>query len=206
MSSSTKPGGSKKRQSRPKDPMGHDHAVINWKEEEFHNLWQRFKFPSDWGAQFSTSGNTALNAPPGYMTLYVAFFREGNFHLLMTKFFGEILSRYGLHISQINALDLPHVTYFEFICQAQWLVPTVDMFNIFYYVSYTGGFYSLNYRTANVLPCNKDPPKSLHDWKHRFFYIRRSVIPIAMHYRTESEEVPKIMIGAHTPTGTGTRL
>ncbi|MFS7910238.1 hypothetical protein Hanom_Chr02g00103921 [Helianthus anomalus] len=78
MSTSTKRGDSKKRQSRPKDPTGPDRAVINQKEEEFHNLCQRFRFPSEWGAQFPTVGNTALNAPPMYMTLYVAFFRKGN--------------------------------------------------------------------------------------------------------------------------------
>ncbi|KAF5753391.1 hypothetical protein HanRHA438_Chr17g0790281 [Helianthus annuus] len=69
------------------------------------------------------------------------------------------------------------------------------MFNVFYYVTYTGGFYSFNSRTTNVLPCSKDPPKSFHDWKNKFFYIRRGVIPIDMHYRSESEGVPKMLVG-----------
>ncbi|MFS8029700.1 hypothetical protein Hanom_Chr17g01525371 [Helianthus anomalus] len=64
MTTSTKPGGSKKRQSRPKDPPGPDRAVINRKEEEFHNLCQIFRFPSEWGAQHLTTGNTALKPPP----------------------------------------------------------------------------------------------------------------------------------------------
>ncbi|MFS8024104.1 hypothetical protein Hanom_Chr16g01459321 [Helianthus anomalus] len=131
--------------------------------------------------------------PLGYMTLYAAFFREGNFRLPMMKFIGEVLTRYGLHISQINANGLLRVTHFEFIFRAQRLVPAVDMFNVFYYVTYTGG--SFNYRTANVLPCSKDPPKSFHDWKNKFFYIRRGVIPIDMHYRSEGEGVPKMVIG-----------
>ncbi|MFS8033999.1 hypothetical protein Hanom_Chr17g01576071 [Helianthus anomalus] len=67
------------------------------------------------------------------MTLYAAFFREGNFRLSITKFFGEVLSRYGFHISQISALGLPRVTHFEFIFRAQRLIPLVDMFNVFYY-------------------------------------------------------------------------
>ncbi|KAJ0620959.1 hypothetical protein HanIR_Chr01g0003251 [Helianthus annuus] len=132
MSTFTKPVGSKKRHSRPKDPLGPDCAIINWKEEEFHNLCQRFKFTREWGAQFPTAGSTALNTPPGYMTLYAAFFREGNFRLPMTKFFGEIFTRYSLHISKINALGLPRVTHFEFICRAQKLVPSVEMFNMHY--------------------------------------------------------------------------
>ncbi|MFS7918891.1 hypothetical protein Hanom_Chr03g00206511 [Helianthus anomalus] len=52
------------------------------------------------------------------------------------------------------------------------------MFNVFYYVSATGGFYSFNSRTANVLPCSKDPPKRLHDWKHNFFYVCRGGCPL----------------------------
>ncbi|MFS8012586.1 hypothetical protein Hanom_Chr14g01322631 [Helianthus anomalus] len=121
-----------------------------------------------------TAGNAALDALPGYMTLYAAFFKEGNVRLPTTKFFGEVRSRYGLHISQISALGLPRVTHFEFICRVQCLIPSVDKFNIFYYDSCTGGFYSFNSRTANILPCSKDPPKSLHDWKHKFFlYLSR---------------------------------
>ncbi|MFS8029701.1 hypothetical protein Hanom_Chr17g01525381 [Helianthus anomalus] len=118
------------------------------------------------------------------------FFREENFLLSMTKFIGESLSRYGLHISQINALGLPRVTHFEFICRAHRLVPTVDMFNVFYYVTYTSGFCSFNSRTTNVLPCSKNPPKNFHDWKNKF-----GVIPIDMHYRSQSEGVPKMLVG-----------
>ncbi|KAJ0666683.1 hypothetical protein HanPI659440_Chr17g0669501 [Helianthus annuus] len=194
MSTSSKPGTSKKRQTKPKDPPGPNRAVINWKEEEFHNLVQKFKFPSDWGAQYLTAGSTALNTPPGYMTLYTAFFREGNFRLPMSKFLGDILTKYHIHISQVNTLGLPRVMHFEFICRAQKIVPTVEMFNVFYYFTYTDGFYSFNSRTAGVLPCSRDPPKSFHDWKNKFFYIRRGVILIDMHYRAESEGVPKVVL------------
>ncbi|KAF5804758.1 hypothetical protein HanRHA438_Chr05g0210651 [Helianthus annuus] len=112
----------------------------------------------------------------------------------MSKFLGEILTKYGIHLLHVNALGLPQVTHFEFIYRAQKIEPTFEMFNFFYYVTYTGGFYSFNSRTADVLPCSRDPPKSFHDWKHKFFYIRCGVIPIDMHYRTESEGVPKVAV------------
>ncbi|MFS7933254.1 hypothetical protein Hanom_Chr04g00377541 [Helianthus anomalus] len=135
-------------------------------------------FRSEWGAQFPTQNSTALDAPPGYITMYTAFFREGNFRLPMTKFTGEVLTNYGLHISWINALGLPPITHFEFIRRANRIEPTFEMFNVFYFVSYTGGFYSFNSRTGGVSPCSANPPKSLHDWKQKFFYIYRGVIPI----------------------------
>ncbi|MFS8024043.1 hypothetical protein Hanom_Chr16g01458601 [Helianthus anomalus] len=85
-----------------------------------------------------------MDAPPGYMTLYVAFFREGDFRLPMSKFIRDILTRYGIHFSQVNALGLPRVTHFEFIYRGQKIEPTFEMFNVFYYVTSTGGFYSFN--------------------------------------------------------------
>ncbi|KAJ0524996.1 hypothetical protein HanRHA438_Chr09g0385591 [Helianthus annuus] len=65
----------------------------------------------------------------------------------------------------------------------------------FYYVSYTGGFYSFNSRTGGVSSCSANPPKSLHDWKLKlFFYIHHGVIPIDMHYRPESEGIPRVNV------------
>ncbi|KAJ0772344.1 hypothetical protein HanOQP8_Chr03g0086291 [Helianthus annuus] len=71
------------------------------------------------------------------------------------------------------------------------------MFNVFYFVSYTGGFYSFNSRTDEVNPYSTDPPKSLHDWKQKFFYIHRGIIPIDMHYRGESEGVPRVNVSTY---------
>ncbi|MFS7945310.1 hypothetical protein Hanom_Chr06g00522771 [Helianthus anomalus] len=150
-----------------KIPPGPNQAVINWKEDKLNNLVQNFGFSSDWG---------------------------GNFHLPMSKFIGEVLTDYGLHISQINALGLPRITHVVFICRAQCIEPTFEKFNIFYFVTYTGGFYSFNSRTSGVRPCNRDPPESLHDWKQKLFYIRRGVIPIDMHYRANSEGVPRVNV------------
>ncbi|KAJ0808689.1 hypothetical protein HanPI659440_Chr01g0006141 [Helianthus annuus] len=168
MSTGAEPVSTRKRKSRPKNPSGPNQAVINWKEDELNNLVQNFGFSSDWGVQFPTPNCIALDAPPGYIMLYDEFFLEGNFRLPMSKFVGEVLVGYGLHISQINALGLPRITHFEFICRANRIEPAFEKFN--------------------------DPPKSLHDWKQKFFYICRGVIPIDMHYRSENEGVPRVNV------------
>ncbi|MFS7927054.1 hypothetical protein Hanom_Chr04g00304421 [Helianthus anomalus] len=49
----------------------------------------------------------------------------------MTKFTGEVLKNYGLHISRINAPGLPRITHFELICRANHIKPTFEMFNVF---------------------------------------------------------------------------
>ncbi|KAJ0618301.1 hypothetical protein HanPSC8_Chr02g0057491 [Helianthus annuus] len=120
MSTSSRPEGSwKGKRSKSKDPLRADQAVINWREDEFQQICQNFQFLVNWGAQYPTPGSTALDAPPGYITLYGAFFRKDNFRLPITKFFGEVLTRYGLHVSHISPVGMPWVTHFEFICQAQ---------------------------------------------------------------------------------------
>ncbi|MFS7945244.1 hypothetical protein Hanom_Chr06g00521891 [Helianthus anomalus] len=159
----------KKRKYRPKNPPGLDQEVIGWREDVLNNLIQNFGLSSDWGVQFLTPNSTALDAPPGYMSLYADFCREGNFRLPMSKFIGEVLTSCGLHISQISALGLPRVTHFEFICRANRVEPSFEKFNVFYFVTYTGGFYSFNSRTTGFDLCSRDPPKSLHDWKKKVF-------------------------------------
>ncbi|KAJ0683378.1 hypothetical protein HanPI659440_Chr16g0657661 [Helianthus annuus] len=152
----------KKRKHRGRAPPGPDQAVINWKEDEFQNLVRGMNFRPEWGAQYPPPGSTALDAPPGYITLYAAFFREGSFRLPITKFTAAVLRGYGLHISQMNGIGLPRITHFEYVSR------------------------------AGVAPVCSVPLKSLHDWKQKFFYIRHGVIPIEMPYRHVSQGIPKV--------------
>ncbi|KAJ0764369.1 hypothetical protein HanPI659440_Chr08g0291321 [Helianthus annuus] len=50
------------------------------------------------------------------------------------------------------------------------------------------GFYSFALGGAKKILIN--PPKSFHDWKMKFFFIREEVIPIAMIFR-ESDVIKK---------------
>ncbi|KAJ0753614.1 hypothetical protein HanPI659440_Chr09g0337751 [Helianthus annuus] len=181
----------KKRKHRSRAPPGPDQAVINWKEEEFQMLVRGHNFRPEWGARYPPSGSTALDAPPGFITLYAAFFREGNFRLPITKFTVAVLRGYGLHISQINAIGLPRITHFEFVCRSYRVEPTFEMFNAIYSVSYTSGFYSFQARMGVAQVCSV-PIKGIHDWKQKFFYIRRGVIPADMSYRQVSQGIPKV--------------
>ncbi|MFS8007464.1 hypothetical protein Hanom_Chr14g01261291 [Helianthus anomalus] len=181
----------RKRKYKGRAPPGPDQAVIGWKEEEFLNLMRGMGFRSEWGAQYLPVGSTALDAPPGYITLYAAYFREGSFRLPITKFITAVLRGYGIHISQINAIGLPRITHFEYVCRAHRVEPTFEMFNVFYSVTYGSGFYSFQARTG-VAPVCSFPLKGVHDWKQKIFYIRRGVIPMDMYYRAMSDGLPKV--------------
>ncbi|KAM0014662.1 hypothetical protein Hdeb2414_s0034g00726351 [Helianthus debilis subsp. tardiflorus] len=63
---------------------------------------------------------------------------------------------------QINAIGLPRITHFEYVCRAYRIEPMFEMFNVFYSVTYTSGFYSFQARTG-VAPVCSVPLKSLHN-------------------------------------------
>ncbi|KAJ0603880.1 hypothetical protein HanHA300_Chr02g0043231 [Helianthus annuus] len=54
---------------------------------------------------------------------------------------------------------------------------------------------SISARTG-VVPVCSVLIKSLHDWKQKFFYIRRGVIPIDMPYRHVNQGIPKVDVMA----------
>ncbi|KAF5810179.1 hypothetical protein HanRHA438_Chr04g0175981 [Helianthus annuus] len=85
------------------------------------------------------------------------------------------------------------VRHSEFLCRSHGIEPTVEKFRAFYQLIRNIGFYSFgNHGSAKKILLN--PPKSFHDWKHKFFFIREEVIPIAMILREldsiEKEELP----------------
>ncbi|MFS7997204.1 hypothetical protein Hanom_Chr12g01138921 [Helianthus anomalus] len=58
---------------------------------------------------------------------------------------------------------------------------TVEKFRVFYQLQSNPGFFSFSLCGVKKILIN--PPKSFHDWKIKFFYIREEVIPIAMKFR-----------------------
>ncbi|KAJ0480603.1 hypothetical protein HanIR_Chr13g0633601 [Helianthus annuus] len=66
--------------------------------------------------------------------------------------------------------------------------PTVARFRVFHQMHCSQGFYSFVQKasTKNIL---LNPPKSFHDWKQKFFFIKVGVIPMRMTFRGK-EDVP----------------
>ncbi|KAJ0856875.1 hypothetical protein HanRHA438_Chr13g0583561 [Helianthus annuus] len=82
------------------------------------------------------------------------------------------------------------VRHFEFLCRSHGIEPTVEKFRAFYQLQRTMGFFSFASRgTAKKILLN--PPKSFHDWKPKFFFIREEVLLIAMPFRDWTDVVLK---------------
>ncbi|MFS7984002.1 hypothetical protein Hanom_Chr11g00981381 [Helianthus anomalus] len=153
--------------------------VLKWDQWLFEQITRGFRFPPEWDAQYPRQGQTAADAPPGYITLYEDFFLQGNFRLPAMEFMAHILHYYGFHISQMSPPGMVRVRHFEFACRSHGIESTVEKFRVFYQLIRNIGFYSFSNRGfAKKILLN--PPKSFHDWKQKFFFIREEVVPIAM--------------------------
>ncbi|MFS7921048.1 hypothetical protein Hanom_Chr03g00232031 [Helianthus anomalus] len=97
---------------------------LKWPRETFDSMVRNFKFPDSWDARYPDEGQTAVDAPAGYITLFWDFFSAGNFRLSVTKFFLEIRSYYKFHISQMHPIGMVRVHHFEFVCRSMHIEPT----------------------------------------------------------------------------------
>ncbi|MFS8034043.1 hypothetical protein Hanom_Chr17g01576581 [Helianthus anomalus] len=146
--------------------------VLKWDQGVFGQIVKGYPFPVEWDARFPRQGQTAADAPSGYITLFSDFFLEGNFRLPATTFMPSILHFNGFHISQMSPMGMVRVKRFEFLCRSQGLEPTVEK----------------NRCAAKKILIS--PPKSFHEWKMKVFFIREVVMPIAMIIR-ESDKIEK---------------
>ncbi|KAJ0716354.1 hypothetical protein HanPI659440_Chr13g0511701 [Helianthus annuus] len=89
-------------------------------------------------------------------------------------------------------MGMVRICHFELICRSQGLEPSVKKFRAFYQLIRNMGFYSFAQRGAKKILIN--PPKSFHDWKIKFFFIREEVMHVSMIFREsdmiEKEEFP----------------
>ncbi|MFS7969582.1 hypothetical protein Hanom_Chr09g00810921 [Helianthus anomalus] len=59
---------------------------LKWSKQIFDGLAKNFKFPKSWGVMYPEDGQTAAQAPTGYITLFWDYFTEGNFRFPVTRF------------------------------------------------------------------------------------------------------------------------
>ncbi|KAJ0946364.1 hypothetical protein HanRHA438_Chr01g0003151 [Helianthus annuus] len=164
--------------------------VLKWDLGLFEQITRSFRFPPEWDARYPGQNQTPADAPPGYITLFEDFFLQGNFRLPATNFMAHILQYYGFHISQMSPPGMVSVRHFEFLYRAHDVEPTFERFRVFYPLIRTMGFYSFGSRGA-ARKILLNPPKSFHDWKEKFFFIREEVLPIAVTFRPWTDVIEK---------------
>ncbi|MFS7966357.1 hypothetical protein Hanom_Chr09g00772811 [Helianthus anomalus] len=137
---------------------------LKWEKGLFEQVVWGHQFAAEWDGRYPAQGQTAADAPLGYIILFADFFGGDNFRLPATNFFSMV-----------------RIRHFEFVCRSQGQEPTVEKFWASYQLQRNLGFFFFAIRSLKKIIIN--PSKSYHDWKVKFLYIREEVIPIAMEFR-----------------------
>ncbi|MFS7945422.1 hypothetical protein Hanom_Chr06g00524111 [Helianthus anomalus] len=96
----------------------------------------------------------------------------------------------------MHPISMVRVRHFEFVCRTMHIELTVPRFRVFQ-MHCSQGFYSFVQR-ASAKKILLQPPKSFHDWKQKFFFIKVGILPMRMTFRGK-EDVPTEMIQTPFP-------
>jgi hypothetical protein len=68
-------------------------------EAELGDLCEKYDLAPEYGVQLPRPDQTAMNAPPGKITLYTHFFATNHFRIPVGRFLVSLLRHYKLHIT-----------------------------------------------------------------------------------------------------------
>lgn len=79
-----------------------------------------YPIPSQFKVMLPKNTQTILDAPEGFMDLYINSFTWSNLRFPLPKLFCEVLNYYQVHISRFNPFGLAKLTTFAVFCKAYW--------------------------------------------------------------------------------------
>ncbi|KAJ0452214.1 hypothetical protein HanHA300_Chr15g0576401 [Helianthus annuus] len=161
--------------------------VLKWSRSSFETLMWDIQMPPEYGATYPQEGDTAGDAPAGYVTRFADFFGDCNLRLPLTVFVAEVLEYYKLHISQLSSLGMIRVLNFKYTFRALRIEPIVGDFRRFYQFSVSMGFYSFRQRDHTLKLMI--PPKGMTKWKTKFFYVLAAAINSKLQFRNVTEPI-----------------
>ncbi|GJZ86052.1 hypothetical protein Tco_0657662 [Tanacetum coccineum] len=123
----------------------------------------------------------------GKVGVYTKFFEFANYRIPISQFLFDILGYYQIHLSQLLVIGATKVSHFEINCRVLNIIPTLNLFRIFYVPSYKSGWMSFSKRPGkNTLQCYTKPLDSLKNWNNRFFWVDERIFPTVVEWRTSA--------------------
>ncbi|MFS7888817.1 hypothetical protein Hanom_Chr00s000002g01599541 [Helianthus anomalus] len=161
--------------------------VLKLSKAGFDNLITDVQMPQEYGAVYPQEGDTGVDAPAGYVTMWAEFFGDCNLRLPLTVFVADLLEWYKLHISQLSPFGMTRIRNFEYTCRAFDIEPTVGDFWRFYQMTVSMGFFSFHQRDGS--PKLMTPPKGITKWKTKVFYIKAAAIGAEVTFRNVTDTI-----------------
>ncbi|GJS91433.1 hypothetical protein Tco_0774069 [Tanacetum coccineum] len=168
-----------------RDTITLEQAVSTISQEYLQLFCSDYFIPESLHPELPGPKDAIVNFSKGKIGVYCKFFEFANYRIPITQFLFDLLGYYQIYLSQLSVIGAAKVIQFEINCRVLNVIPTVDLFRVFYIPSYQSGWMSFTKRPGKDTPqCYVKPLDSLKNWNNRFFWVDERVFPTPVAWRS----------------------
>ncbi|GJU82998.1 hypothetical protein Tco_1285363 [Tanacetum coccineum] len=170
-----------------RDTIQLEDAVSTISQEYLLEFTSEYGIPESLHPELPGLEEPIVEFPEGKVGVYTKFFEFANFRIPISQFLLDILGHYQIHLSQLSVIGAAKVSHFEIKCRVLNIIPTLNLFRVFYVPSYNSGWMSFSKRPGKNTPqCYTKPLDSLKNWNNRFFWVDERIFPTVVEWRTNA--------------------
>ncbi|GJQ89427.1 hypothetical protein Tco_0000566 [Tanacetum coccineum] len=170
-----------------RDTITLEQAVSTISQEYLQLFCSDYFIPESLHPELPGPEDAIVNFPEGKIGVYCKFFEFANYRIPITQFLFDLLGYYQIHLSQLSVIGTAKVSQFEINCRVLNVIPTVDLFRVFYIPTHQSGWMSFAKRPGKDTPqCYVKSLDSLKNWNNRFFWVDERVFPTPMAWRSSA--------------------
>ncbi|GJT41373.1 hypothetical protein Tco_0941238 [Tanacetum coccineum] len=118
----------------------------------------------------------------GKVGIYTHFFDFANYRIPISQLLFDILGWYQIHLSQLSVIGAAKASHFEISCRILNIIPTLNLFRVFYLPHYSAGWMGFKKR-PDKNQVYFEPFDSLKNWNNRFFWIDERIFLTPVDWR-----------------------
>ncbi|GJS33815.1 hypothetical protein Tco_0532197 [Tanacetum coccineum] len=176
-----------------RDTIQLEDAVSTISEEYLLEFTSEYSILESLHPELPGPEETIADFSEGKVGVYTKFFEFANYRIPLSQFLFDILGYYQIHLSRLSVIGAAKVGHFEINCRVLNIIPTLNLFHVFYVPSYNSGWMSFSKRPGKNTPqCYTKPLDSLKNWNNRFFWVNERIFPTIAAWRTSApkDKVP----------------
>ncbi|GJY08051.1 hypothetical protein Tco_0375105 [Tanacetum coccineum] len=159
--------------------------------KDVKSLALRYGIPLDLHPVALMKGWTMDKLSDDMIGLYEQYFEFSGIRVPFSSFLLAVIKHFCVHISQFVPLGLNQLTMFKLYCRSLGIVPSVNLFRVFYKVSKQGHWFSFEKRVGKDVGGQvfQETFSGLKGWKKRFLFLDRRAIPDVMAWTHHDSDV-----------------
>ncbi|GJY45140.1 hypothetical protein Tco_0433353 [Tanacetum coccineum] len=184
-----------------RDTIQLEGAVSTISEEYLLEFTSEYGIPKNLHPEVLGLGETIVDFPEGKVGVYTRFFKFANYRIPFSQFLFDILGHCQIHLSQLSVIGAAKVSNFEINCRVHNIIPTLNLFRVFYIPSFNSGWMSFSKRPGKNTPqCYTKPLDSLKNWNNRFFWIDERIFPTVVDWLASAPRDEMSIAGSYSAT------